>query len=150
MAPTAATAGKPSPPGGGRVGQTRIERFESRLRQEGPVLLPNVVTGPVVVLDLDTGVVSTLCGDAARTAARDWGTKLADPERPLASCKAGKDAPPVVACSQHTGGGDVIHLEFFTGKPFHLTIAMIGHMRTAGLSTMIRQATDQLTVATCP
>ena len=56
------------------------------LRVAGQTKLTKLVSGPVVVLDLDAGAFTTLCGSAAVLAANNWGAKLADPNRDAPKC----------------------------------------------------------------
>jgi hypothetical protein len=85
-----------------------------RLRKDGPTVLPPMVTGPLVVLDLDTQKIETHCGDIAKRIAHQIGTMLADSTRQNVVCQEGSDVLkdrggiPEVRCYQlETNGTDV-------------------------------------------
>jgi len=57
-----------------------------QLRVSGARDLMAWATGPLVVLDLDTGTFATLCGSAAQLAARSFGARFADPTKDPPQC----------------------------------------------------------------
>jgi hypothetical protein len=64
----------------------RDAAFEATLRTNGPAVLVPMVSGPLVVLDLETSKVATHCGPKAKQIALRIGTTLADAARSEAAC----------------------------------------------------------------
>lgn len=86
-------------------GRQRDSAMEARLRKDGPTVLPPLVTGPLVVLDLDTQKVETHCGDIAKRIAHQIGTMLADPSRQEVACEVSRDVVDEKRCYQLEANG---------------------------------------------
>jgi hypothetical protein len=127
-----------------------VPALANNLRGNGPAALRTMVVGPVVLLDMKTGVITTLCGNAAAAATQDWGLKLADASRRSPSCFAGTSAPPQVVCSQNEGS-DLLHLEFDRPDQPRLMGVMVGSPPAGqSLAALFHQFTDQMATASCP
>ena len=65
--------------------------FGRELRVGGDQALLGMIEGPVVVLDVDSQAITTLCGSAATRAALGWGQLLMDESRVQPMCIARVD-----------------------------------------------------------
>jgi hypothetical protein len=74
--------GSPTP----KALQQAEDALATLLRADGPLILPKLVAGPVVALDVGAGTFTTLCGRDAARASHDWGMKLADMTLPAPRC----------------------------------------------------------------
>jgi hypothetical protein len=160
MQPTAAppqhrwrTVSRPAPPDapGPPTPQQAATSLAQRLRSTGASDLPTYVWGPVVVLDLDTGTVSVLCGNLALQAARDWGTKLADPARPKPTCMAARPGQLELTCVQIGSAHDVVYVTLDDPDQPHLSSAIVGAWQSSSrLGSLIGQLKAQTPTASCP
>jgi hypothetical protein len=126
---------------------TLVDTFGGRLRTAGSIDLTSLITGPVVVLDLDAASLTTLCGNAAGLAARDWAADLADPKRMVAKCMVASDAKGF-ACIQVRP--DVLGVVFEGIEHPHLVGAYVGTVHSKLTQVLVNQFRTLLATATCP
>lgn len=133
---------KPPHPAHEQTLEESVDQLQQSLRADAPSVLPQLVDRGVVVLDLDTGAVSTYCDQAALSQVRSWAYLLVDPTRMPLWCQL---APPVgVRCIQ--GPGPILLLDFQRDGGWRLVGAMIGSAMT--LHVQLYQL--QLSSASCP
>jgi hypothetical protein len=89
--------------------------------------LPAYASGPIVVLNLDTGDLRTVCGDAAVDATRDWARLVQDPARHGAVCsdKAVFTRCGIV-CGQVIPGQEALEIELQNTVPPRITNVVFG------------------------
>ena len=105
------------------------------------------VSGPMVVLDLDTGTLTTECDGAAVNAALGYGLLFEDPKRPAPHCR-GTDR---YTCSQFVPQQTLI-IEFADPDAWRIVSVVVGNFRT-GRTTMSQkmgQMRQQVAAAACP
>jgi hypothetical protein len=124
-----------------------------QLRVSGARDLMTWATGPLVVLDLDTGTFATLCGSAAQLAARSFGARFADPSKHPPQCgvhvttlqrrctqlEPGTTVPPTSV---------VLMVELGTTAKPRLVTAVTGH--TNPNIALMDQLDQYVANATCP
>jgi hypothetical protein len=130
----------------------------NELRVDGLNKLTALVSGPVVVLDLDAGAFTTLCGSAAVLAAQDWGRKLADPKRDEPNCvvlapmQQVRCAQVVLGPRAATMNGDpdpeLLVLGLGTAGRLRLTSAVVG--RNHRKMALMDQLDAEVASASCP
>jgi hypothetical protein len=111
----------------------------------GPSDLLAYIDGPILILDLDTSNLDTLCGGAAEQATRAWGAKFADPRRPAPTCAAG--SPPEIVCLQYAADVLIVHFDA-TNAP-HITSAIVASQPHPSFSA-VSQLRAHLQYANCP
>jgi hypothetical protein len=117
------------------------------LRTTGTQVMTTYVSGPMVVLDLDAGTLTTECDSAAATAALSYGVLFEDPKRPAPHCR-GTDK---VTCSQFASQQTLI-VEFADPDAWRIVSVIVGNFRT-GRTTMSQkmgQMRQQIASAACP
>ncbi len=117
------------------------------LHTSGATLLPSYVAGPIVVLDLDTGALTTECGSAASTGAQTWGAMLNGPARPLAHCRGGQ----TITCHQFSMP-QILIVEFADPDQWRIVSVIVGNFRTGrtAMSSKMSQMRSQIANAACP
>jgi len=120
-----------------------------QLRSDGPQAMPLMISGPVVVLDLDSGAINTLCGRAAENAAVSWGTMIVDPQRSDPMCIAGPNQ--TFTCVQ-SSGMDVLVIELEDPTQWRIRTVTVGNQSNAraAMRANLTQLRAQATTATCP
>ncbi len=122
--------------------------LEDDLRAHGPALLPTFVSGPVVFLDLDTTVITTLCGAVASQAAAAWGAKFADRARNEPSCRRWG---PQFACTQLASNHELVAVELDDPAQPRIRLAFVGSIPPGqSLRQLVEQAEAQVRTASCP
>jgi hypothetical protein len=119
--------------------------LEDRLRDGGPSLMPSLVNGPVVAIDVDAGWMFTFCGERAAQAASAWGARFADRSRPKPVC--------VFNGSEEVRCGQIIQHDWFevtfAGRDSpHIRVVVMGDMRKRG--RYFRQLRQEIQNAACP
>jgi hypothetical protein len=130
-------------------------QLAAELRQQGPTALPGYLAGPVVVLDIDTGTISTLCDTAATAEAQNWGQLLVDPHRPELHCNPGATGATglTVSCWQTDYRGPLIAVDLENQNGWRVISVMIGTLSHASTSTFRgahQQFQAQIKTASCP
>lgn len=111
-----------------------------------------MVHGPVVVLDLDAGSLATLCGEAARKAAREWSDALADPAEKRVICTWGAVYTPCgISCAIGFMPGETnIEVEIEDTEPPRLHTVRRGLVEAGGrFGLFVRAYKAQLARAAC-
>lgn len=117
-------------------------------------MLADLLDGPVVALDLDTGTIETLCGTAATTAAQSWGQLLADSNRRPAGCQHGLDGH--FGCVQRGVFSDpLLMLELvYLEDGWHLLSVIVGSLpnRTQYYASRVKmdEVRARVETASCP
>lgn len=131
-------------------GRESLPELATRLRATGPTDLPSFLSGPVVLLDLNQGTITTLCGNTAQEAAHGWGLKFADPMRPRPECRRADSVQHGIRCDQTTVT-DIIELELEDLEPPRLTNVIVGSQDAdTRLGLFFRQFRTQIRQARCP
>lgn len=119
----------------------------STLRASGSQVMTTYVAGPMVVLDLDAGTLTTECDSAATTAALSYGVLFEDPTRPTPHCRATDK----FTCSQFASQQTLI-VEFADPDSWRIVSVIVGNFRT-GRTTMSQKMglmRQQIATAACP
>lgn len=117
------------------------------LRSNGASSLTSFVAGPVVVLDLDAGTLSTVCDAAAIAAANTWGQSFADPSRPHPSCRPGAS----FTCTQFSSQQMLI-VELADPDAWRIVSVIVGSFRNGrhALHSKMSQMRSLIATASCP
>jgi hypothetical protein len=120
----------------------------TQLRANGTQLVPAFVAGPIVVLDLDAGSLTTECDSAAWASAQRFGQLLSDPARPVVHCRPTTER---YTCSQF-GGGSMLIMEVADPDQWRIVSAIVGNYTTGRqtLSMKLSQLRAQIDAAACP
>lgn len=127
------------------------EDLTAEVRWDAPNVLASLVTGPLVVLDLDKSTFTTLCGPAAVKEARVIGSKLVDPKREKATCL---EAPTTHRrrCVQVVSTGsnhELVIVELGTRDEAMFVGTVIGTLTKAN-ALMIDRLDEEIAKAICP
>ncbi|MGE5187062.1 MAG: hypothetical protein ACM31C_33655 [Acidobacteriota bacterium] len=149
--PPAQPAPQPAPRWHKHVERSRARSYpelEDELRAHGRAVLPTFVSGPVVFLDLDTTVITTLCGAVASQAAADWGARFADRARTEPRCRRWG---PQFICSQLASNHELVAVELDDPAQPRIRLAVAGSVPPGQLlRQLVEQAEAQVRTATCP
>lgn len=117
------------------------------LRSSGTLSMQSFIAGPIVVLDLDSGSVSTLCDLAAVAGAQTWGAMFADPARSAPHCRASTS----YTCTQFSHQSMLI-VELAEPDAWRIVSVIVGNYRAqrATLHSQMSQLRAQVSTATCP
>jgi hypothetical protein len=127
----------------------------AQLRVSGARDLTAWVVDPLVVLDVDAGTFSTVCGSAAQLAAWSFGARLADPARPEPRCAihvptqrrtCWQMEPPPITTTPHD---EVLIVELGTTASPRLVTAVTGHISSRNMG-LANQLDRYAASATCP
>ncbi len=118
------------------------------MRRSGIPTLSSFVAGPIVVLDLDAGTISTVCGAAAHVQAQTWGRMLSDQARHPPTCRPSTAS---YTCSQFAAS-QILIIELADPDHWQIVSVIVGNYRTgrAALSGKMSQMHAQVATATCP
>jgi hypothetical protein len=134
----------PPPP----TAQQIADALAAKLRANGATELPTLVSGPVVVLDFDTGAITVHCAAAALQVAQELGAKLADLGRAMPHCSASTTS---FTCMQLGRGKEFMIVELEDLDQPQLTSAIVGAFPPKGrLGSQMAQLKAQVATATCP
>lgn len=130
-----------------RTPEQIAQQLATDLRASGPQLLASFIAGPIVVLDLDAGTLTTECDAAAAAGAQVWGSMLSDPARPRAHCRGGSS----FTCSQFATQ-QILIIELADPDQWRITSVIVGNFRTGRttMSSKMGQMRSQIANATCP
>ncbi len=131
--------------------KTRLRNFAETLRLEGPTEIARLVGGPVVVLDIDTGTITTLCGPNAAHVAHDLGVELADRTRRFPICSSTQGFVTDVLCTQSGPAQHIVMLAFDNVYQPQLRAVIVGNTRNSqNLATYHQSFQAALAAPTCP
>ena len=135
------------PPDPKRTPEQIARQLSDELRANGGPLLASFVAGPVVVLDIDAGTLTTECDAAAITGAHTWGAMLKDPARPFPHCRGLAS----FTCSQYATQ-QILLIELADPDQWRIVSVIVGNMRTGRtmMSSKIAQMRSQIATAACP
>lgn len=143
--PSQAVAHKP-PPDPTRTREEIAKDLQATVRTNAQVL-QSYVAGPIVVLDLDAGTLTTECDASALNGAQQWGQLLADPKRPTPHCRGAH----AYTCTQFATQ-QILIVEFDEPDQWRIVSVIVGNYRNgrATMNAKIGQMRAQIGSAACP
>jgi hypothetical protein len=123
--------------------------LSNQLRTSAERLLPAMVNGPIVVFDLDSAKLTTLCGLAAAREAQTWARLMIDTNRAEPLCIAGPNQ--TFTCVQ-VNPPNMIMVELEDPKQWRIKSVLLGDPSSDRniMRTGLDQLRNAVSTATCP